>query len=387
MGDWLFPTFFSLLVFTTMMMISIFLTLDHAVQPVHAKTNTVVATIPVGPYPFGVAYNSANKQVYVANTNSDALATSAFKPLRSSVYTIDTYNLIKTIPVGNNTIGIAYDSADNRMYVSNSGSQTVSVIDGTTDTVIGAPIPVQKSPWGIAYDSVNKDIYVANAGSMSVSVISTLTNKVDTTISVKANPHGVAYDPANNEIYVANQGSGTVSVIDATRNTVISDIFPGVLNPEDVVYDLANNDLYVTGSSNFLAIINGSTNSVIKDVAVGSHPFGGAYDSTHKRMYITNSFSNDVSVINATTNTVIGTTTIPVGSRPFGIAFNPSNNATYVSNSLSNTVSVVSTLDRGEMDIAASAENTTAQSGNRQSHYIIASVTDDEDGSQLQVLS
>ena len=243
------------------------------------------------------------------------------------------------------------------------------------------PISVQNFPWGIAYDPVNKDIYVANAGSMSVSVISTLTNKVIDTITVKANPHGVAYDPANNEIYVANQGSGTVSVINAATNTVIKELFPGGgAGPENIAYDPANDNLYVTGGLNTIAIIDGSTNTVNEHLTVGSHPFGVAYDSTHKRMYITNSFSNDVSVVNATTNTVIGTTIIPVGSRPFDIAFNPSNNATYVTNSLSSTVSVVSTLDRGELDIAASAENTTAHSGNRQSHYIVASVTDDEDG-------
>jgi hypothetical protein len=43
-------------------------------QSANAKTNTVIATIRVGPYPFGVVHDSTNKQVYVANTNSDILA-------------------------------------------------------------------------------------------------------------------------------------------------------------------------------------------------------------------------------------------------------------------------------------------------------------------------
>jgi YVTN family beta-propeller protein len=202
---------------------------------------------------------------------------------------------------------------------------------------------------------------------MNVSAISTATNKVDATIPVKSNPHGIVYDPANGDIYVANQGFGTVSVIDTATNIVTGDITVGS-NPEGIAYDPANGDIYVT-LRDFVAIIDGTTNSVIKGITVGSHPFGVAYDSTHKRMYVTNSFSNDVSVINATSNTLVNNSTIPVGNRPLDIAFNPSNNAMYATNSLSNTVTVLSTLDHGELDLAASADNTT--------------VTDDEDGQPL----
>jgi len=140
MRNLLFTVLAILLVFATVA-ISIFI-LNYVVQSVQAKTNTVVATIPVGPFPYGVAYDSSNKQVYVANTNSDVLSTSTFKPSLGSVSAIDTYNVIRNIPVGNNTVGVAYDSADNRVYVSNSGSQTVYIIDGTTDTHISTKLPL-----------------------------------------------------------------------------------------------------------------------------------------------------------------------------------------------------------------------------------------------------
>ncbi len=39
---------------------------------------------------------------------------------------------------------------------------TVSVIDTTTNTVIGSQIPVGDGPDGIAYDPVNKRMYVTN---------------------------------------------------------------------------------------------------------------------------------------------------------------------------------------------------------------------------------
>src|SRR5215471_5713243 len=57
--------------------------------------------------------------------------------------------------------------------------------------------------------------------------------------------------------------------------------------------------------------------------------------------YITNGFSNTVSVIDTATNTV--TATIPVGSFPFGVAVIPDGSKVYVPNIGDNTVSVIGT--------------------------------------------
>jgi YVTN family beta-propeller protein len=73
-------------------------------------------------------------------------------------------------------------------------------------------------------------------------------------------------------------------------------------------------------------------------------PFGIAFNPNNGDMYVANqgSSSNNVSVINSTTNTVVAT--IPVGSGPHGIAFNPNNGDMYVANHLSNNVSVIAPL-------------------------------------------
>ena len=54
--------------------------------------------------------------------------------------------------------------------------------------------------------------------------------------------------------------------------------------------------------------------------------------------YITNDHSNDVSVIDMATNSVIGAP-IPVGAGPVGVAANPAGTRVYVTNNPSNTVS------------------------------------------------
>src|SRR5437773_2529955 len=107
-------------------------------------------------------------------------------------------SLIATIPVGAYPQGIAYDSANGDLYVTNAGDNTVSVISGQTNTVVGSPITVGNDPFGIALDFANGNLYVTNADSNTVSAISGQTNKVvGIPIHVGSLPDGIAYDTAN----------------------------------------------------------------------------------------------------------------------------------------------------------------------------------------------
>src|SRR5438105_2714087 len=94
----------------------------------------------------------------------------------ASALTVDSGGgtVVATIPVGGNPAGVAYDSGNGYVYVSDPYSSTVSVIDGNTNTVV-ATVPVGYFPEGVAYDSENEYVYVADYGSNNVSVISEMT--------------------------------------------------------------------------------------------------------------------------------------------------------------------------------------------------------------------
>ncbi|TLZ97923.1 MAG: YncE family protein [Methanobacteriota archaeon] len=167
----------------------------------------VVATVPVGDGPSGVAYDSGNGYVYVSNYFS------------SNVSVIDgtTNTVVATVPVGYLPRGVAYDSENMYVYVADYGSNNVSVIDGTT---VVATVPVGTLPGALAYDGGNGFVYVANFGSYyysssNVSVISGTV--VVATVPVGNCPDGVAYDSGNGYLYVSNYCSGTVSVISAVE--------------------------------------------------------------------------------------------------------------------------------------------------------------------------
>src|SRR2546430_632398 len=69
----------------------------------------------------------------------------------------------RVITLGDNTAGgIAYDPIYHTMYVANSGSNTVSIINTTTNSVIGNPVTGDNNATGIAYDPIHHRMYMTH---------------------------------------------------------------------------------------------------------------------------------------------------------------------------------------------------------------------------------
>src|SRR5439155_1404357 len=135
------------------------------------------------------------------NQSTEGFAASALTVDSGTVGVISGRVVVATVPVGDGPSGVAYDSGNGYVYVSNYFSSNVSVIDGTTNTVV-ATVPVGYLPRGVAYDSENMYVYVADYGSNNVSVIDGTT--VVATVPVGTLPCALAYDGGNGFVYVAN---------------------------------------------------------------------------------------------------------------------------------------------------------------------------------------
>ncbi|WP_268240669.1 hypothetical protein [Streptomyces camponoticapitis] len=83
----------------------------------------------------------------------------------------------------------------------------------------------------------------------------------------------------------------------------------------------------------------------------GSATVPGGFTYVLRRVYVTNAFSNSVSVISTATNAVL--TTITVGNNPSGLAVSPNDTRAYVTNSGSNTVSVITIATNTTSSITA----------------------------------
>ncbi|HEV2192378.1 MAG TPA: YncE family protein [Nitrosopumilaceae archaeon] len=247
-----------------------------------------------------------------------------------------------TITVGQGPIFAAVNPNTNKVYVTNTGAffgigNTVSVIDGATDTVT-ATIAGFNYPYDIAVNPTTNMIYVTNIIGSTVSVINGATNTVTATIGLSA-PAAIAVNPTTNMVYVTNYAANTVSVINGATNTVTATIPVGNY-PIGVAVNPTTNMVYVTNYvANTVSVINGATNTVTATIPVGNYPYIVAVNPTTNMVYFTNYIANYVSVINGATGTLTGT--IIVGSTPTDVQINPSTNKIFVSNGLANEMSVI----------------------------------------------
>ena len=122
----------------------------RTVAVIDTATNTLIGSpIPVLSYPVGIAITPNSARAYVANFASDV----------ATVIDTSLNTVTGTIAVGSGPTGIDITADGTRAYVTNFNSPgTVSVIDITTNTVVGSPITVGTNPFGIAIQKppVNK---------------------------------------------------------------------------------------------------------------------------------------------------------------------------------------------------------------------------------------
>ncbi len=142
--------------------------------------------------------------------------------------------------------GCAY-AAGPYAYITNSGSDSVSVIDLSSNTVVDS-VSVGGEPYGVAVTPDGTKVYVTNYVDDTVSVIDTSSDTVISTITVGWSPEGIAVTPDGTKVYVANHASQNVSVIDTSSNTVIASVHVGT-NPLGVAVTPDGTNVYVTNNN------------------------------------------------------------------------------------------------------------------------------------------
>jgi YVTN family beta-propeller protein len=117
----------------------------------------------------------------------------------------------RTLQVGNQPTGIAANPKLNEVYVVNTLSGTVSIIDTTVNRVV-ATVPVHKQPYFIDVDAAGHRAYVANSGSNSVSVIDLDRRREIGVVGAGEQPGLARISPDMRSLVVTNRGSGSVSI-------------------------------------------------------------------------------------------------------------------------------------------------------------------------------
>jgi YVTN family beta-propeller protein/VCBS repeat-containing protein len=273
---------------------------DKTVSVVNTTTGGVVATIkvPYGPNAVVVSPVAGQNRAYVAMTTGVAVidtATNKLVDVNPATTTVD------SIKVGASPSALAINSTGTRLYVSNGGSSTVSVINTATNTEI-TKVTVGSQPSGLAVSPDDSRVYALSRYSDKVTVFSAATNQVIGSAAVGDSPRGIVLSPNGQVAYVTNYNSGTVTVLNTSANTpvFVKAITVGT-QPEGIAITKDGSAVYVANGKDTLSVIDTRTNTVTGSaVAIDTPAESGAHAIavSGNKIYVTDYVDDFVRVVN-----------------------------------------------------------------------------------------
>ena len=211
-----------------------------------------------------------------------------------------------------------------KAYVANFKDNTVSVIDTDGGKVI-ANIPVAAGPHGMAITEDGRTVYVSGDNSSSLDIIDTASDKVVKTIHVGKTPNGLALTPDNKLLLVAVYDENRVLFVDTATQTVIAAVT--VPNPHTIAISpdgkLAIATVQEPGHF-ALALIDLSTRSIVRTLALEKTPRDGEFGSDGRMFYFTQAGVSSVQGLDPVSSKIVAQ--IPTGSSPHFVGY-PRNSA------------------------------------------------------------
>ncbi|WP_280235255.1 protein kinase domain-containing protein [Nocardia cyriacigeorgica] len=249
-----------------------------------------------------------------------------------SVIDIDTNTVVATIPVGPEPSGVAIDAGRATLYVTDRTERTVRLIDSDTRKEV-ATIPVGYDPQSVIIDPGSPMIYVI--GGSDVTVIDTGTRTAIATIPVEYTNRKAALDPDTDTLYVA--ADRDLAMIDTSTNTVTGSLAIPTYdspNPLDVAVDPITHTVYVTAydgedsDTRTLSIIDPNTRAVLAAPVADGNALDIALDASDHTVYVAN--YTDVQVIDTQQRTHLGSIDLVAGHSAEDIAVDTTTHTVYV---------------------------------------------------------
>ena len=157
--------------------------------------------------------------------------------------------------------------------------------------------------------------YVSNSGSNNITLFDKKTNQVTGVIVTGRNPAGMAVDQSRRRAYVALSSDDTIELIDIIAGEVIDRLR---LNTGD-----RPRELVLTPDSRFLLSVNAGSNTVsfidpgslfeVGRLDVGKSPNSILLDQTGRRGFVFNTLSNTITVVDIPNRGIIGTVSTESG--------------------------------------------------------------------------
>jgi YVTN family beta-propeller protein len=289
-----------------------------------AGMGNVLATLKGAYHPVDVAFNAGHTQA-------------AILELGGYVDTVSLTSLPYKITVHAQNLGDAPLSGialtDNDVYATDYRGKDLRYLPLAGGAV--HTIALSYDPTSIVWNAFNDELYVTDGGSGHLEIIDSTTNAFKQILKVGTEPTRVAINADGTRAYVANSGDGTVTPVNVSGSPALLDkpVFVGgeptsvTVAPDDKLAFVTN--LFCPGPANECDPDGDTSNGVVEIllltkspigveccIVVGQEPIDASLDASGRYLWVINQGSNDVSIVDTFTNTVL-TPPVTLGSADY----------------------------------------------------------------------
>ncbi len=263
---------------------------------IDAQTFSVTARLQLdGPRSVGsLAFDSATNRLMVNQADS------------VMVFDLQNQKLVDTFELPGFPYRVmVYDGKRRRLYANYYKPYEGNYLAVLEDGKLIASLPLGADPYGALM--LNDRLYVTNSFSNTVSVLDLQNLKALPRVDVGLTPRALAADEAVERLYVAVAGDfghefNRVEVVDLARNEVVK-VIPLAAQAHQLIADSTRNRLYaLMPASNAIFVSDGQR--VLQQIKLERAPFQMALDEASGKLYVTDFLSGNLSVIEATSGTI-----------------------------------------------------------------------------------
>jgi hypothetical protein len=246
--------------------------------------------------------------------------------------------------VGANPVVLAETPDARKLYTVNSDGtvSSINTVDNSVNPAITCCATPLMSPLGVVASSDSSQVFILDA-SGAIWSINTLTDQPSLRTTLAAPSNRIALNTTRNQLYVSSpasaSGSATLNILDASSPTLTPLnsaplALPAGSNPQMMTFLPNGSRAYVLSSTStntpVVSVINTSTHSVFSTInlpaatvnpgavstcqAPGVHPFTMAAAGNSSRLYVTNCYAANTTVIDTVTNKKLLTMNSPTSA-------------------------------------------------------------------------
>jgi YVTN family beta-propeller protein len=299
---------------------------DFQLALVDPATEKVLLKLPTGLGPHEVAVSPDGRTAYVSNFGRYSVYPAGDTLHDKAGNTITVIDLVgrkvtATFDLGTHTgpHGMVASHDGKLLWVTTETPQAVLELDSATGKITHVWNTTQERSHMIVATPNENKFYVTNTVSGTVSAIDRTTGEVKV-LPTGPGTEGIAISPDGKEVWAASRLDDKIEIISTATDTIVTRFPSGGKGPKRMDFTPDGTQVWVTNpASNQATVFDAHARELLASVTLSKSPSGVYISSDGRHAYITNANANELTFLDVASRKILGT--MPIGTDPDGVAW------------------------------------------------------------------